>query len=158
MTKFNIIYYPNNILRLKAKPVIKFNQNLINIINDMLDTMFFYNGIGLAANQVNIRKAILVIKLDKKDKPLILINPKITSFYEKSLVVSREGCLSIPYYWGTVNRYKKIKVVAINQYNESLVFTAINELAICIQHEIDHLNGKLFIDYLTNNNRLYYAK
>lgn len=147
MTILNIIHYPNKILRQKAKPVIKFNKNINQIIKNMLDTMYFYNGIGLAANQVNIRKAIVVIKLYKQNKPLILINPKIT-FYDKSFIESTEGCLSIPNTWGRIKRYKKIKILAINQHQKLFSLTAINYLSICIQHEIDHLNGKLFIDYL----------
>lgn len=152
MTRLKLIYYPNNLLRKQAKPVSKFNENLQKIINDMLDTMYFNNGIGLAATQVKIMKSIIVIQLEKQKKPLILINPKITSYYDQSKIESTEGCLSIPDYWGIIHRYKQIRIVALNQYNESFEFTALNDIAICIQHEIDHINGKLFIDYLKNNN------
>ncbi|QJC34540.1 peptide deformylase [Enterobacteriaceae endosymbiont of Donacia crassipes] len=151
MSIMKLLYFPNKKLRKIAKSIEKIDDNIKLLVNNMLKTMYFYNGIGLAATQIGINKKIIVIDITiKKNNPLILINPTIIAF-DKSKVSSKEGCLSIPikqqYF---ILRYKKIKIRAKNLMNENIELEAKYLLSSCIQHEMDHLNGILFIDYLSN--------
>ncbi len=150
MSILKVLIYPNKNLRKKAKLVKNFNKKLkINIFN-MFETMYHYNGIGLASTQVNINKSIIVIDLNNKNKKkkLILINPKIIK--KKGKIKSKEGCLSIPNYFLSIKRYKYINVEYLNINGKKNKLFSKNLLSICIQHEIDHINGKLFIDYYNN--------
>ncbi|WP_367679834.1 peptide deformylase [Buchnera aphidicola] len=142
-----ILLYPDKKLRKKAKPVQKINEKIKIIINNMFKTMLYNEGIGLAATQVDIHLQIIVIgKINNLCNPFALINPKII---KKSGYTSiEEGCLSIPKKKFFVPRYKKIKVKGINEKGKKIIFTAESLLSICIQHEIDHLIGKLILDYL----------
>lgn len=157
MSILKILYYPDKRLRIIAKVVKKIDKEILSIINSMLDTMYFLNGIGLAATQVNIHMQIIVIDIsEKRNKPLIFINPKIL---EKSGLISvEEGCLSIPNQSTYIQRYKKIKISALDKYGSVIEITAKNLLSICIQHETDHLFGKLFIDYLSPIKRQLISK
>ncbi|NIH16501.1 MAG: peptide deformylase [Buchnera aphidicola (Periphyllus lyropictus)] len=150
MSILKILKYPNIKLRKISKPVKNFNNDLKNIINNMLETMRKNNGIGLAAIQINIKLQIIVIeKIHPLKKVLILINPKIKK-KSKKIIKIKEGCLSIPKYeYITNSRSKNILVKAYNKYGEKFFIKAKNMLSVCIQHEIDHLKGKLFIDYLS---------
>lgn len=148
MSLLKILYYPDTRLRLIAKPIDKINQEIKKIANDMLDTMYEENGIGLAATQVNIQLQIIVVKkMETQKNNLILINPKIIK--KEGSISIKEGCLSIPEYRAFIPRYNYIKVQAINLHGKKIEIEAKEIVSICIQHEIDHLEGKLFIDYLS---------
>ncbi|CAL4323458.1 peptide deformylase [Buchnera aphidicola] len=150
MKKLKILKYPDKKLRKIAKPVKRFDQNLQNLVQEMLKIMYKKKGIGLAATQVNIPLQIIVIdKISDLKKPIILINPKIKKKFGKILKI-KEGCLSIPIYeYITYSRKKYITIKYYNIYGEKFFLNAKNILSLCIQHEIDHLKGKLFIDYLS---------
>lgn len=144
----NILQYPDKRLRLSAKPVENINSNIKKIISNMLETMYEKEGIGLAAPQINIQKQIIVIDLIKNNKkPLILINPVYLK--KNGIIGIEEGCLSIPQKTAYIPRFNYIKIQAINYNGKKCVIEAKKLLSICIQHEMDHLIGKLFIDYLT---------
>ncbi|MGK2896969.1 MAG: peptide deformylase [Candidatus Makana argininalis] len=146
MSIFKILQYPDLKLRKISNVVDLINNNIRIIINNMFETMYHFNGIGLAATQVNINKRIIIIDiLKKKNSKLVLINPEIIK--TKGIIKSHEGCLSIPNISGSVTRYKNIKLKAKNYKGKYFELYACNLLSICIQHEIDHLIGKLFIDY-----------
>lgn len=148
MSILQIISYPDERLRKIASPVFFISNNTKKIIHDMFETMYFHKGIGLAATQVNISQQIIVVDLYKEhQKRLVFINPSII---EKTGSISiEESCLSIPKIHETIPRSKKIKVKSLNEHGEFFEIEANNLLSICIQHEIDHLIGKLFIDYLS---------
>jgi peptide deformylase len=137
-----IVKHPDPILRQKCNPVQKFNGNLHKLLDDMAETMYMAAGVGLAAPQVGILKRAVVV--DGGSGLLELINPEIID--HKGVQVGREGCLSIPALLGDVRRAKWIKVKAQNRYGEEFTMEASDFLARVIQHEIDHLNGILFID------------
>ncbi|MXP56574.1 peptide deformylase [Pantoea sp. Mhis] len=145
MSVLKILHFPDNRLRKIASPVITINDDIRHIVNNMFETMYHQNGIGLAATQVDIHQRIIVI--DIADKQMVLINPEMQ---KKSGEISiEEGCLSIPEQRAFVPRTEWIKVYAQNLDGKIVEFETNNLLSICIQHEIDHLNGKLFIDYLS---------
>jgi len=149
MSLLNILEFPDARLRTLAKPVARIDGAIQKLINDMLDTMYKASGIGLAATQVNIHLRIVVIDLYRDgDAPLILINPTI-NILDNSTCPTEEGCLSVPGFTEIVNRPKRIHVEALNREGEVFELEPDGLLAVCIQHEIDHLNGKLFVDYLS---------
>ncbi|QIE02174.1 peptide deformylase [Buchnera aphidicola] len=148
MSDLKLLYYPDRRLRLIAKPVTEINKKIKKIINNMIYTMHQKEGIGLAATQVDIQLQIIVINvMQKKDTDLVLINPKILK--KEGNISIQEGCLSIPEYRAFIPRFNYIKVQSIDQYGETIEIEAQSIMSICIQHEIDHLQGKLFIDYLS---------
>ena len=152
MALLNVLHFPDTRLRTKAKPVQQVDDNIRQIVKDMFETMYAAPGIGLAATQVNIHQQIIVIDVSyDKDQPLCLINPKILS--REGDICLEEGCLSVPGVYEEVERANQITIQALDQQGKS--FTAIAEelLAVCIQHEIDHLQGRLFVDYLSNLKR-----
>lgn len=125
---------------------------LVQLIDDMLETMYEAPGIGLAASQVNVHQRLIVIDTsDEKDSPLVLVNPQIQ--LQEGEVETAEGCLSIPGFYEPVIRAEQIQVTAINRAGEEFKLEADGLLAVCIQHEMDHLEGKLFVDYLSNTKR-----
>ncbi len=146
MSILKILFYPNKILREKSKIVKKYDNILKKNILNMFDTMYKNNGIGLSAIQVNINKSIIIIDiLKEKNSKLIFINPKIIN--KKGYIKSKESCLSIPNKNIIIKRYKYINIKANNILGKKIIFKCKNLLSICIQHEIDHINGKLIIDY-----------
>ena len=148
MAILDILHYPDTRLRTKATPVKEVDSKIQTIIDDMFETMYDAPGIGLAATQVNIHKQIVVIDISKeKNEPLCLINPKIVE--KEGEEVSEEGCLSVPEYFADVKRAEKIKVQALDRNGKEIEIESDDFLAICIQHELDHLQGKLFVDYLS---------
>lgn len=151
MTIREILEYPDERLHTIAEPVQTFDANLKKLTEDMLETMYANNGIGLAATQINVHQRVVVIDLQEEDekKPLILINPKIINNSE-SKQISKEGCLSVPGIYDEVQRYEKISIETYDLENKKTTINAENLLAICIQHEIDHLNGKVFVQYLSS--------
>jgi peptide deformylase len=143
-----ILEFPDPRLRTTAKPVTVFDQALLDLIDGMFETMYAAPGIGLAATQVNVHKQLLVLDVsDEKNEPLTLINPVITA--HEGAQVYQEGCLSVPGIFADVERADRISVEALDRHGKSLTFEADGLLAVCIQHEMDHLIGKLFVDYLS---------
>jgi len=144
----NILKYPDKKLRTIAKPVVSVDETIKQQVKDMFETMYEAPGIGLAATQVNFHKRIIVIDVSEQcNEPICLINPEII---EKSGEIQwEEGCLSVPDYYENVIRANDIKVQALNQNGETFELEASEMLSVCIQHEIDHLDGILFIDHLS---------
>jgi len=148
MTILNILQFPDQKLRIKAQPVDNLDEKLQTKIDDMIETMYDAKGIGLAGTQVDFHKRLLVtdVSIDK-DEPQVLINPLILS--TDGTVDSNEGCLSVPGFQDYIQRAKNIIVKYLDRDGASKETEMSGLLAICVQHEIDHLNGKLFIDYLS---------
>ena len=144
----DILKYPNKKLRTVAKEVEAVNGDIKKLVKDMFETMYAAPGIGLAATQVNFHQRIIVIDVSEDcDQPLCLINPEII---EKSGEIEyEEGCLSVPNYYENVKRANEIKVRALNEKGVSFEIEANEMLAVCIQHEMDHLMGILFVDHLS---------
>jgi len=142
MDKDNIIFYPNDILKTETKKVVKFDRNLANLINKMKKIMVLNSGVGLAANQIGFDISLFIAK--PKDKFYVFINPEIISFHKEE--IKEEGCLSIPNKWGLVKRYNEVKISFCDLKGKKHTLKAKGLLAHIIQHEIDHLNGILFID------------
>ena len=149
MSLLPILEFPDPRLRKTAMPVDQFDDALQQLIDDMLETMYAAPGIGLAATQIDQHIQLIVMDIsDEKDQPLIFINPEI-DILDDEMESYDEGCLSVPGYYETVVRPRNIKVRAKNRAGEDFEMTDNGMLAICIQHEIDHLTGKLFVDYLS---------
>ena len=144
----DILKYPDKRLRTIAKRVVSVDETIKQQVKDMFETMYEAPGIGLAATQVNFHQRIIVIDVsDQCNVPICLINPEII---EKSGEIQwEEGCLSVPDYYENVIRANDIKVQALNQYGETIELEASEMLSVCIQHEIDHLDGILFVDHLS---------
>ncbi|WWO98764.1 MAG: peptide deformylase [Candidatus Dasytiphilus stammeri] len=152
MTIMRVLTYPDERLRTIAMPVTKIDTNINSIINSMFETMYAKNGIGLAATQVNIHQQIIVIDLsEKQDEGLVLINPQLLEY--SGLISIEEGCLSIPEERAFIQRAEEVKIMALDINGKHFTLKAHSLLAICIQHEMDHLKGKLFIDYLSSLKR-----
>ncbi|MDP5040227.1 MAG: peptide deformylase, partial [Paraglaciecola sp.] len=146
MAILEVLRFPDERLRTVASPVEQVDKSIISLIDDMLETMLDEKGIGLAATQVNVHKQVVVIDVsEKQNEPLILINPVIT--HKDGLTISEEGCLSVPNNYAKVERAENISVKALDKNAKEFTLDADGLLAICIQHELDHLNGILFIDY-----------
>ncbi|MEP5567840.1 MAG: peptide deformylase [Halioglobus sp.] len=149
MAVLEILEFPDPRLRTVAKPVSSVTDKHRQLLNDMLETMYAAPGIGLAATQVNVHERILVIDLsEEQNDPLVFINPEV-EILDKELGEYDEGCLSVPGYYETVNRPKRITVTALDRDGQAFTREIEGLLAICLQHEIDHLDGKLFVDYLS---------
>lgn len=148
MAVLNILTAPDPRLQVKAEQVTDLTK-VQTLIDDMLETLYQTdNGIGLAATQVGRKEAVVIIDIsEQRNEPLILINPKVVSGENKQM--GQEGCLSVPGYYGDVERYTSVVVSAIDRHGESLEIKSDDFLAIVMQHEIDHLAGNLFIDYLS---------
>ncbi|MGF1778309.1 peptide deformylase [Vibrio nomapromontoriensis] len=150
MSVLEILTIPDLKLRKIAHTVKEeeFNSNLSEFVDDMLETMYESGGVGLAATQVGVSKRVVVIDIShQRDSPMILVNPQYSSI-DDSQQLSQEGCLSVLEFSARVNRLNKIRVSASDEKGKPLSFTAEGLLSVCIQHECDHLNGTLFIDYL----------
>jgi peptide deformylase len=152
MAILNILHFPDARLRKKAEPIEEVTDDISQLADDMLETMYDAPGIGLAANQVNVQKRLIVIDISEdKSEPLILINPEILD--KQGEREYEEGCLSVPEAYETVVRADTVTIKAVNRDGEPFEFSAEGLLATCVQHEIDHLDGKLFVDYLSNLKR-----
>ena len=153
MNRLEVLHFPDKRLRKIAEPVKKVDNEIKNIIEQMFFTMYEEKGIGLAATQVNIHKRIIVIDVsENKDKKIFLINPKIISLSD-DIDTMEEGCLSVPGFYETVSRPKTVKVSSLNYDGKQIEIEANGLLSTCIQHEIDHLNGKLFVDHISSLKR-----
>ncbi len=152
MALLTILHYPDERLRTVAKPVERIDDQLRTFIHDMFETMYEAPGIGLAATQVNFHQRLVVIDVsEEKNQPLVLINPEIVE--KQGIEQTDEGCLSVPGIYEPVERAEWIKVNALDRNGEPFELETDGLLAVCIQHELDHLEGKLFVDYLSSLKR-----
>ena len=152
MTILTILEYPDPRLRTRAKPVAHVDDSLRKLADDMLETMYEAPGIGLAASQVNVHKRLIVVDVSEaRDAPHILFNPELTLLGES--VESDEGCLSVPGFYEPVTRSERVLVNYLDRDGQPAELEADGMLSVCIQHECDHLEGKLFVDYLSNLKR-----
>ena len=153
MAVLKILIFPDQRLRTVAKEVLVIDDEIKTLVSNLLETMYEGNGIGLSATQVNIHKRILVVDVsDEKDSPLILINPKIRVLDKEEKTYS-EGCLSVPGFFEEVSRPSEINITALNLEGERFTIMATDLLAVAVQHEMDHLDGKIFVDFLSNLKR-----
>lgn len=148
MTLLKILKYPNISLKKKSENINIINTDIKTLALNMIETMLFHKGIGLAANQVNIQKNIIVLNINNYTKQIIIINPKIIN--KKDFLFDIEGCLSFPDIFIKVKRNKNIKLKFIDINGKKITLKANNLLSICIQHEIDHLNGITLYDKMSN--------
>ncbi|WP_455201533.1 peptide deformylase [Kaarinaea lacus] len=152
MAILNVLHYPDPRLRKKALAVEKVDSEVKQLVDDMFETMYQAPGIGLAATQANVQKRVIVIDISEdKSNPLCFINPEILS--SDGAEEMEEGCLSVPGIYEKVKRAERIKVRALNREGETFEMQADGLLSVCIQHEMDHLEGKLFVDYLSELKR-----
>ena len=148
MTTLNILRYPDARLHKLAEPVKVFDEALKRLVADMAETMYDAPGIGLAASQVDVHQRFMVIDIsEEKNEPRVFINPDIVS--REGVETCQEGCLSVPGIFAEVKRAEKILVRALDRNGKAFELAADGLLAVCIQHEMDHLDGKLFVDYLS---------
>jgi len=153
MSILQILEFPDSRLRKIAQPVTVFDEELEVLTKDMLETMYEAEGIGLAATQINVHKRLLVIDVsENRDVPQVFINPEF-QIVEDELSEYDEGCLSVPGFYETVSRPRMVRITAQDVTGKKFELTAEGILATCIQHEIDHLDGKLFVDYLSTLKR-----
>lgn len=149
MALLNILKFPDSRLRKKAKPIAEVDREIQQLADDMLETMYDAEGIGLAATQVDVQKRLVVMDLsEEKNSPLVFINPKVEVVGDGHEEMD-EGCLSVPGFYETVERPNHVIIHALDKKGQPFSLEDNELLAVCIQHEIDHLNGKLFIDYLS---------
>ena len=152
MAKLTILEFPDPRLRKKATPVEVVDDRLRALIGDMFETMYAAPGIGLAATQVDVHKRLLITDISSnKSEPFVFINPEILE--KDGVIVSDEGCLSVPGYYEEVERAEHIRVRFLDRNGDEKEMEAEGLLAVCIQHEIDHLDGKLFVDYISEAKR-----
>ena len=148
MAILTILEFPDARLRTQAQPVDQFGADLARLIADMFETMYAAPGIGLAASQVNVHRQLLVLDVsEEKNQPRVFINPRITA--RDGIQVYQEGCLSVPGIFADVERADRITVDAQDASGKPFTLEADGLLAVCIQHEMDHLQGRLFVDYLS---------
>jgi peptide deformylase len=148
MTLLHILQYPHPGLREKAQPIVAFEKSITQLAENMLQTMYDAPGIGLAATQVWVAKQLIVIDIsENKDQPMVFINPTIIE--ESGDIINEEGCLSFPGIYANVERFEFITLEYQDVKGKKLRIEADGLLAICIQHEMDHLKGKVFVDYLS---------
>ena len=149
MPKLDILRYPDPKLTTVAKPVKEIDARIKTLVADMLETMYDANGIGLAATQIDVHERVVVIDTsEERDEPMVLINPEITWMNDER-VKGDEGCLSVPGIYDGVERATEVKVKALDLDGKERTITADGLLAVCIQHELDHLMGKVFVEYLS---------
>jgi peptide deformylase len=152
MTKLAILEYPDPRLRKKAAAVAVVDDAVRQLVDSLLETMYAANGVGLAATQVDVHKRVIVLDVsDSRDQPLVLINPEILS--QEGEAPGEEGCLSLPGIYDKLTRAARIRVRALGRDGQPFEMDAEGLLGVCIQHEIDHLEGKLFVDYLSELKR-----
>ena len=153
MAVMEILEFPDPRLRTVAKPVEKVDDELRKLIDDMIETMYDASGIGLAATQVNVHQRLLVLDVsEERDQPLVFINPEITPLTDDTKTYD-EGCLSVPGFYETVERPDRVRVKALNRDGDVFEMDCDGLLAVCLQHEIDHLDGKLFVDHISRLKR-----
>ena len=152
MAKLNILHWPDDRLRIQAAPIDNVDGQIAAMVDDMLETMYAAPGIGLAATQVDFHRQLIVIDTsEEKNRPLVLINPEIVESEGEQAI--DEGCLSVPGIYEPVTRARRILVRAVDREGNPFELEAEDLLSVCIQHEMDHLKGKLFVDYLSQLKR-----
>ncbi|HQQ75109.1 MAG TPA: peptide deformylase [Pseudomonadales bacterium] len=153
MPLLEILEFPDPRLRTIAKPVPVVDNVVRQLIDNMLETMYQAPGVGLAATQINVHQRVVVIDVSEdQSQPLVFINPEITVL-DQNLSEYDEGCLSVPGFYETVSRPEHIRVTALDRNGQPFTIEPQGLLAVCIQHEVDHLNGKLFVDHISNLKR-----
>jgi peptide deformylase len=149
MALLNILRYPDPRLHIVAKPVAKVDERIQRLVDEMLETMYEAHGIGLAATQVDVHERVIVIDTsDERDDPRVLINPELVATSEE-MIVGEEGCLSVPAIYDKVDRHARITVKALDRDGKEYRLDAEGLLSVCVQHEMDHLMGKVFVEYLS---------
>ena len=149
MAQLTILRYPDPRLHTVAKPVAAVDVRIRTLVADMLETMYAADGVGLAATQVDVHECLIVIDTsEQRDTPLVLINPEITTRSDEMSLVE-EGCLSVPATYDKVTRHARVSVRALDREGEAFSFDAEGLLAVCVQHEMDHLLGRVFVEYLS---------
>lgn len=152
MALMTILEYPDPRLRNRAEPVAEVDGSIRELIDNMLETMYAAPGIGLAASQVDVHKRVIVIDIsEERNAPHVFVNPELTLSGEA--VETNEGCLSVPGFYEPVMRRDHVRVQALDRNGNPFALEASGTLSVCIQHECDHLEGKLFVDYLSNLKR-----
>jgi peptide deformylase len=153
MALLPILRYPDPRLHTVAKPVAQVDERIRRLVDDMLETMYAADGVGLAATQVDVHERVIVIDTSEaRDTPRVLINPEILERSEER-VVGDEGCLSVPQVYDKVERHARVRVRALGRDGQPYEFDADGLLAVCVQHEMDHLLGKVFVEYLSSLKR-----
>ena len=153
MAKLHILRFPDPRLHTVAKPVAAVDARIRQLVDDMLETMYAADGVGLAATQVDVHERVIVIDTSEtRNDPRVLINPEITARSEE-MTFSDEGCLSVPQIYDKVKRHARVSVRAMDRSGEWFEFEADGLLSICVQHEMDHLIGKVFVEYLSSLKR-----
>jgi peptide deformylase len=149
MAQLNILRYPDPRLHTVAKPVAQVDARIRRLVDDMLETMYEAEGVGLAATQVDVHERVIVMDTSEgRNEPRVLINPELVARSEE-MVFGDEGCLSVPTIYDKVSRHARVTVRALNRAGETCQFDAEGLLAVCVQHEMDHLLGKVFVEYLS---------
>jgi peptide deformylase len=149
MALLNILRYPDPRLHTVAKPVVEVDERIRKLVDDMFETMYEAQGVGLAATQVDVHERVIVIDTsEERDEPKVLINPEIV-WASEEMTMGDEGCLSVPQVYDKVKRHARVAVKALNRDGQTYQFEADGLLAVCVQHEMDHLMGKVFVEYLS---------
>ncbi len=149
MARLNILRYPDPRLHTVAKPVPAVDERIRRLVDDLLETMYAAEGVGLAATQVDVHERVIVMDTSEtRDHPIALINPELT-WASEEMRVAEEGCLSVPQIYDKVERHASVKVQALDRQGERFEMHAEGLAAVCVQHEMDHLRGKVFVEYLS---------
>ena len=149
MARLNILRYPDPRLHIVAKPVAVVDERIRRLVDDMLETMYEAEGVGLAATQVDVHERVIVIDTSEgRNEPRVLINPELV-WRSEEMHVGDEGCLSVPSIYDKVQRHARVRVRALDRSGENHEFDAEGLLSVCVQHEMDHLLGKVFVEYLS---------
>ena len=149
MSKLNILRYPDPRLHTVAKPVAAVDERIRRLADDMIETMYASDGVGLAATQVDVHERLIVMDTSEQhNQPVVLINPEIVKRSDE-MAVNEEGCLSVPQIYDRVERHARVTVQALNREGEAFEMDAEGLSAVCVQHEMDHLLGKVFVEYLS---------
>jgi peptide deformylase len=149
MALLNILRYPDPRLHTVAKPVAEVDERIRQLVDDMFETMYDAQGVGLAATQVDVHERVIVIDTsEERNEPRVLINPEIV-WASDEMTMGDEGCLSVPQVYDKVKRHARVTVKALGRDGQSHQFEADGLLAVCVQHEMDHLMGKVFVEYLS---------
>lgn len=149
MAKLTILRYPDPRLHTVARPVAEVDGRIRQLVDDMLETMYAAQGIGLAATQVDVHERVIVMDIsEERNEPRVLINPEILA-QSAEMVIGDEGCLSVPAIYDKIERHAQVTVRALDREGRPYQFDADELLAVCVQHEMDHLQGKVFVDYLS---------
>ena len=149
MARLNILRYPDPRLHTVARPVAAVDDRIRQLVDDMLETMYAADGVGLAATQVDVHERVIVMDTSEQhDQPLVLINPELT-WRSEDFAVAEEGCLSVPQIYDRVERHARVRARALGRDGQVFEFEAEGLSAVCVQHEMDHLQGKVFVEYLS---------